>query len=46
MKIKKSYLFLVIALCKFLALKTCNQDISKLITAISFELGQLIEDNE
>ena len=24
----------------------CNQDISKTITAMSFKLGQLIEDNE
>ena len=45
---KKSYLifFLVIALCKFLALKTCNQDISETITASSLKIGQLIEDNE
>ena len=27
-------------------LKTCNQDISKTITANSFKLGQLIEDDE
>ena len=54
MKIKKG-IFLVISLCKFeqrkfdlqlLALKICNQDISKTITASSFKLGQLIEDNE
>ena len=45
-KIKKSYFFLVITLCKCLALKTCNQNISKTITASSFKLGQLIEDNE
>ena len=31
---------------QILALKTCNQDISKTITASSFKLGQLIEDNE
>ena len=35
----------VIALCKFVALKTCNQDISKTITASSYKLGQLIENN-
>ena len=29
-----------------LALKTCNQDISNTITASSFKLGQLIEDNK
>ena len=27
-------------------MKYCNQDISKTITARSFKLGQLIEDNE
>ena len=27
-------------------MKFCNQDISKTITARSFKLGQLIEDNE
>ena len=41
---KKSLFILVIALCKFLALKTCNQDISETIKASSFKLGQLIED--
>ena len=47
MKMKKLFSFLgVIALCKFLALKTCNQDISKTITASIFKLGQLIKDNE
>ena len=46
MKIKKSFFF-VIALCKFLAIMIfCNQDISKTITAMSFKLGQVIEDNE
>ena len=39
MKIKKKN---VIALCKYLALKTCIQDISKTITASSFKLSQLI----
>ena len=29
-----------------LALKTCNQDISKIIIASSFKLGQFIEENE
>ena len=28
------------------ALKTCNKDISKIIKAISFNRGQLIEDCE
>ena len=47
MKIKKKVIFfLVIALCKFLALKTCNQDISKTVTTSSFKCGQLIEDNK
>ena len=48
MKILKKFVvvFLVIVLCKFLALKTCNQGISKTITASSFKLGQLIEENE
>ena len=27
-------------------LKICNHDISKTITAMSFKLGQLIEDDE
>ena len=31
---------------QILALKTCNQGISKTITASSFKLGQLIEDND
>ena len=47
MKIKKklSYFFELCPL-QILALKTCCQDISKTITATSFKLGQLIEDNE
>ena len=47
MKILKKVILVlrVIALCKFMALKTCNQDISKTITASSFKLGQLREDN-
>ena len=40
------FYFLVIDLCKFLVMKTCYQDISKSITAISFKLGQLIEENK
>ena len=46
MKIKKK-LFFFLSYCplEVLAL-TCNQDISKTITANSFKLGQLIEDNE
>ena len=31
---------------KILALKTCNQGISKIIIASSFTLGHLINDNE
>ena len=31
---------------KICTLKICNHDISKTITARSFELGQLIEDDE
>ena len=31
---------------QILALKTCNQDISKTVTASSFKHGQLIKDNE
>ena len=37
------YFFLVIALCKFGHRKL---DISKTVTARSFKLGQLMEDNE
>ena len=43
--LKKSYFFSYCPL-QTLALKTCNQDISKPITASSFKLGQLIESNE
>ena len=44
---KKSY-FIFFELSPFadLNLKICNQDISKTITARSFKLGQLIEDDE
>ena len=31
---------------KFWTLKICNHDISKTLTARSFKLGQLIEDDE
>ena len=34
-----------ISFVQILSLKTCNQDISKTVTASSFNLGQLIEDN-
>ena len=40
---KMFYFFGVIALCKFGHRK---RDISKTVTARSFKLGQLIEDNE
>ena len=39
-------LFLTYCPLQILALKTCNQDISKTITASKFNLRQLIEDNE
>ena len=46
-KFLKSYFFSVIALCKFLAIMIfCNQDISKTITAMSFKVGHVIEDDE
>ena len=40
---KKNIFFLVIALCKFGHRKL---DISKIVTARSFKIGQLIDDNE
>ena len=40
---KKSFYFLVNALCKYRHRKL---DISNIVTARSFKLGQLIEDNE
>ena len=43
MKMKKTNIFLVIALCKFGHRKL---DISKTGTARSFKLGEFIEDNE
>ena len=45
--LKKSY-FIFFELSPFsdLDFKICNQDISKTITARSFKLGQLIEDDE
>ena len=45
--LKKSY-FIFFELSPFadLDLKICNHDISKTITARSFKLGQLIEDDE
>ena len=48
MKIKKkSCFFGVIALSNCLAIMIfCNQDISKTVTAMSFKLGQVIEDFE
>ena len=48
MKIKKKLFYFVsnyIPL-QILTLKICNHDISKTVTARSFNLGQLIEDDE
>ena len=44
----KSGLCPFVELCPFLwaIKKFCNQDISKIITATTFKLGQLIEHNE
>ena len=43
----KKVFFLSYCPLQILSLKTCNQGISKkTITASSFKLGQLIEDNE
>ena len=48
MKIKKKVIlfFLNYLALKIWTLKICNHDISKSITARSFKLGQLIEDDE
>ena len=45
--LKKSYLFYS-SYCplQIWSLKTCSQDISKIIIASSFKLGQLIDDEE
>ena len=47
---KKSYFISFISLyylpLQIWTLKICNHDISKTITARSFKLGQLIEDDE
>ena len=45
-KLRKSYFIFSYCPLQILALKTCSRDISKAFTAISFKLGQLIEDNE
>ena len=47
-KIKKILFYFFFELSPFadLVLKICNYDISKSITARSFKLGQLIEDDE
>ena len=44
--LKKSYFLLSYCPLQILELKTCSLDISKTITASSFKLCQLIEDNE
>ena len=48
MKILKKVILFFSSYCllQILAWKTCNQDISKTITASSIKLGQLIEVNE
>ena len=52
-KITDLYFFLIWIISPFgvmpllkIIMKFCNQDISKTITARSFKLGQLIEDNK
>ena len=42
----KLFYFLSYCPLQILALKTCSQDISKTITASSFKLSQVIEDNK
>ena len=48
--LKNSYIFFSnyfpLQIWTFENLKICNHDISKTITAMSFKLGQLIEDDE
>ena len=44
--LKKVILFFELLPFANLALDTCNQDISKTVSASSFKLGQLIEDTE
>ena len=48
MKIKKKLFYFFFELLPFhiWALKTCNQDISKIIIAGSFKHGHLVEDGE
>ena len=48
MKIKKKlyYFYSKYLPLQIWTLKICNHDISKTITASSFKLGQLIEDDE
>ena len=47
MKIRKKVIFFFNHLpLQIWTLKICNHDISKTITARSFKLGQLIEDDE
>ena len=48
MKILRKVIFIFFELSPFadLALKICNHDILETITARSFKLGQLIEDDE
>ena len=48
MKFKKKSYFIFFELSSFedLDFENCNHDISKTITARSFKLGQLIEDDE
>ena len=49
MKIEKKkdfFFFSIYCPLQILALKTCHQDISKIIVARSFKHGQLVEDDE
>ena len=46
MKIKKKEVILCYCPLQVLACKTCIHDISKIVTARGFDLGQLIEDNK
>ena len=44
--LEKLFYFFELSPLKIWTLKICNHDISKTITDMSFELGQLIEDDE
>ena len=48
MKIEKKVILFFSSYCplQIWSLKTCHQDISKIIVARSFKYGQLVEDDE